>query len=103
MKKLIIILVACLFFTACQKEKKFIEVEIVNIMATENGSNIYYTVTNNSDLDIQARIDFDIDGTKQIGWISDCDIFTAHSTISLSFVSSGYVNSVDYKVKICEI
>jgi len=103
MKKLIIVIAIAMSFASCQKESTFIEVEIDNIDAYEIGSNIYYTVTNNSDIDISCIIEFDIDGTEEKKGESDCIKYNARSSVSSVFISSGYVYNIDYKIKICEI
>lgn len=103
MKKLIIIIAIALSFASCQKEKDYIEVEVYNIQQGNTSSMIYYTVTNNSDFDIKAKIIFYIDGTDQKNFTSDCKVFVANSGDYYYFNSTGFVYSVDYKVKLCEI
>jgi len=103
MKKLIIVIAIAMSFASCQKESTFIEVEILNISANDNQSTVVYKVMNNSDFDISCTIKFDIDGTDLQKWESDCKIYPANSRIILDFNSTGFVYSVDYKVKICEI
>ena len=99
-KKLVIILVACLFFTACQKEKKFIEVEMGVIVSDYSGSFFYYNVINNSDFDISASIKFNIDGEVII---TDCKAYEANTTIGNVCLYESEIDVIDYKVKICEI
>ena len=103
MKRLILVLFIGLLFLSCERQKSFIEVEILDITSTDNSSMITYKVINNSDFDISCIIDFKIDGTGQNDFISECETYIAQSEISGVFISSGFINSVDYKVKICEI
>jgi len=103
MKRLILVLFIGLLFLSCEKEAKFIEVEIVSIDANNDNSTIIYEITNNSDMDIECNVIFDIDGTMQKEYKIDCVIYPAHYNSELGFISTGYVNSADYKVKLCGI
>lgn len=68
MKKLILIVVLGLFLSGCEKESKYLDVKVTDIIQSNDNYSVNFSVTNNSQMDIKAVIHFKIESDCQKGW-----------------------------------
>jgi len=101
MKKIILIMFI-LFLAGCSKEKKFIDVEIVEINQYLQTSVIVFEVTNNSDMDLYAKIHFDFVGEGQKTFDTDCWYLVARYEKQHSISVYGEIENARAKIKLCE-
>ena len=101
MKKIILAIILILLI-GCESEKDYLSVNIVSIQNNESTSIITYSVSNESDFDIDANVILNIDGTSLIGWESLCKTYQAKSNQTFIYEATGFVYFVTPKIKLCK-
>ena len=103
MKKLIIIIAVVLCLAGCEKPNDYLSVNVTEIRNTDKGASILYSVTNESDIDMNMKLVFRVKGDKYELIETDCFWYSKNICGVQSLFVPYWVDDVEFiKFKQCE-